>query len=207
MFVTYLTIYRGNKLPPFYIGSTSLKKFLEGYNGTILSKKYKSIYQKEQKEHPELFDSLIIDEFVTREEATECERRYQKQMDVVKNKLFFNMSIAAPDGCFGMDTSGKNHPLYGTHNGKGNIHSYHPETLEQSFAPFVPEGFIEGRSPNYKASSHNKGKKWYNNGIEHKMIHPDNVPDGWVKGKLPGSAKAAASKMWERIRNENNSYR
>lgn len=186
MFITYLTIYKGNKLPPFYIGSTSLKKYLEGYNGTVLSKKYKAIYQKEQQEHPELFDSLIIDEFTTREEATECERYYQKQMDVVKSKLFFNMAIAAPEGCFGMDVSGENHPLYGTHNGKGNIHSYHPETLEQVFLPEIPEGFVKGRGPNYKASGHNKGKKWYNNGIKSVLYHKGYEPVGWIEGKLKG---------------------
>lgn len=118
-----------------------------------------------------------------------------------------NMAFAAPNGCFGMDTSGKNHPLYGTHNGKGNIHSYNPTTLEQAFLPYIPEGNIEGRSPNYKACPHNKGKKWYNNGMEHKMIHPDKVPEGWVKGKLPGAASRAATKMWERIRNENSTPR
>lgn len=202
-YIAYLTIYSGDKLPPFYIGSTSLDKHLEGYNGTVLSKKYKAIYQKEQHEHRELFDSIVINEFDTREEATDCERYYQKQMNVVRSKLFFNMAIAAPDGCFGMDTAGVNHPLYGSHNGKGNIHSYNPLTLEQSFVPYIPEGFIEGRSPNYKASSHNKGKKWYNNGIEQRMIHPDSILEGWIKGKLPGSNKAGAIKMWERIRNEN----
>ena len=32
MYCVYLTIYTGNKLPPFYIGSTSLKKINKGYN-------------------------------------------------------------------------------------------------------------------------------------------------------------------------------
>lgn len=184
-----------------------MKKHKAGYHGSILSKAYKEIYKQELLEYPELFDSCIISEHETREEATKAERLYQIQVDAARNPLFMNKSIAAPKGFFGLSLPKEEHPLYGSHNGKGNIHSYHPETLEQSFAPFIPKGFIEGRSPNYKASSHNKGKKWYNNGIEHKMIHPDNVPNGWVKGKLPGSAKAAASKMWERIRNENSSLR
>lgn len=205
MYITYLTIYSGDKLPPFYIGSSSLKKHMEGYTGTVISKAYKEIYDKEKEEHPELFDTILLEQFETRQEAIANELHYQKLHDVVRSPLFMNMSFAVPNGCFGRDVSKEKHPLYGSHNGSGNIHSYHPETLEQSFAPFIPEGFIEGRSPKYKASCHNKGKKWYNNGIEHKMIHPDNVPDGWVKGKLPGSASTAATKMWERIRNENNS--
>lgn len=112
MFVTYLTIYSGDKLPPFYIGSTSLEKHLNGYYGSVKSKKYKEIYESEVKEHPELFDSIIIDEFNTREEALNCERFYQKLNDVVKNKNFFNMSIAHANGCFGMDVYGENNPFY-----------------------------------------------------------------------------------------------
>lgn len=206
-YITYLTIYSGDKLPPFYIGSTSLKKHLNGYTGTVVSKAYEKIYKAEKKSNPELFDTILLEEFDSREEATSNELHYQKLHDVVRSNLFMNMAFAAPNGCFGMDTSGKNHPLYGTHNGKGNIHSYNPTTLEQAFLPYIPEGNIEGRSPNYKACPHNKGKKWYNNGMEHKMIHPDKVPEGWVKGKLPGAASRAATKMWERIRNENSTPR
>ncbi|UYM28709.1 homing endonuclease [Serratia phage vB_SspM_LC53] len=183
-YITYLTIYTGEKLPPFYIGSTSLKKFNLGYHGTVTSKKYKDAYKEELSQNPELFDTCIIDEFDTREEATACELHYQKLHDAVKNENFFNMSYAAPKGCFGMDVAGKNHPLYGSHNGHGNIHSYHPETLEQSFLPYIPEGFVKGRSPNYKASSHNKGKKWYNNGIDNKMCCVGSEPDGWILGKI-----------------------
>lgn len=183
-YVTYLTIYSGTKLPPFYIGSTYLEKHLNGYHGTVTSKKYQKIYESEKESHPELFDSVILDEFDTRKEATFCELYYQKLYDVVKSKLFFNMSYAMVDGCFGMDTSGENHPLYGSHNGKGNIHSYNPVTLEQTFAPTIPEGFVKGRSPNYKASSHNKGKKWYNNGIDKGMFKEGEQPESWVPGNL-----------------------
>lgn len=183
-YITYLTIYSGTKLPPFYIGSTSLEKHLNGYNGTILSQKYKSIYKQEQKENPHLFDSLIIEEFETREEATDCERYYQLRYDVVQSALFFNMAIAAPDGYFGRDTAGINHPLYGSHNCKGNVHSHNPITGEAHLLPIVPEGCIAGRPPNYKASSHNKGKKWYNNGVDKAMFVVGKQPESWVLGNL-----------------------
>ena len=203
MFVTYLTIYGGSKLPPFYIGSTSLERYLEGYNGTVLSKKYKAIYDKEQKENPNLFDSLIIDEFETREEATECEKYYQVLHNVVKSKMFFNMAIAAPDGYFGRDVAGTNHPLYGSHNCQGNVHSHNPLTGEAHFQSTIPDGCVAGRPTNYKASSHNKGKKWYNNGTRHQMFNPELVPDGWVKGKLSELVSIVSLKMWENKRNEN----
>lgn len=113
-YITYLTIYAGDKLPPFYIGSTSLEKHTyDYYHWSVKSKKYKEIYDKELEEHPELFDSCIIDEFDTREEATFCELYYQKLYDVVKSKDFFNMAFATINGCFGMDTVGENNPFFG----------------------------------------------------------------------------------------------
>lgn len=30
-----------------------------------------------------------------------------------------------------------------------------------------------------------RGMKWYNNGIEEKMLYPENTTDGWIKGRLP----------------------
>ncbi|WPK33751.1 hypothetical protein [Escherichia phage AV109] len=182
MFIVYLTIYSGDKLPPFYIGSTSLEKHLNGYHGTILSKAYRKIYNKELLENPTLFDSCILSEHPTREEALKVEKDYQIRVQAHKNPLYMNMSLASPTGFFGRDVSGKNHPLYGSHNAKNNIHSYNPETLEQTFAPTIPEGFIKGRSPKYKASGHNKGKIWYTNGTSRKMFHEGSQPLGWEKG-------------------------
>lgn len=68
------------------------------------------------------------------------------------------MSYAAPKGSFGRDIKGQNHPLYGSHNCKGNIHSHDPLTGKSAFLPYIPEGYVKGRSNKFKASSHNKGK-------------------------------------------------
>lgn len=113
MFIVYLTIYSGTKLPPFYIGSTSLEKHLKGYHGSVKSKKYKEIYESELKDHPELFDSLIVEEYETREEATKTEYYYQKLHNVMKSEKFFNRSMAAPKGFFGADVSKENNPVFG----------------------------------------------------------------------------------------------
>lgn len=203
-YITYITLYRGDKLPPFYIGSTSLSKHLKGYHGTVLSKKYSKIYKQELKDHPELFDSCIIGEFKTRDEATECELYYQKLHDVVKSDKFFNMSLASIGGCHGMDTSGENHPLYGSNNAAGNIHSHNPLTGESAFLPHIPEGFIKGRAK-YKASSHNKGKRWYNNGTKHLMAHEPPGPE-WTPGKIKALVSDAAKLGWKR-HHENSSKR
>ena len=111
-YITYITIYAGEKLPTFYIGSTSLDKHINFYHGTVKSNKYQSIYEQELIEHPELFDSCIIDEFDTREEATFCEYYYQKLYNVVRSDQFFNMAFANVNGCFGMDVSDKFNPFY-----------------------------------------------------------------------------------------------
>jgi len=58
-FCVYLTIYRGNKLPPFYLGYTKANKIKnENYHGSVSSKKYKQIFNKEIKENPELFTTI-----------------------------------------------------------------------------------------------------------------------------------------------------
>ena len=46
--IVYITMYKGTKLPRCYIGSTSEHKVLnENYNGSVLSKRYKDIWQIE----------------------------------------------------------------------------------------------------------------------------------------------------------------
>jgi len=60
-FVVYLTIYRGNKMPPFYIGYSSESKVLQGYNGTVKSRKYRDIWKSERQENPQLFKTLVIE--------------------------------------------------------------------------------------------------------------------------------------------------
>lgn len=111
-YVVYLTEYSGDKLPPFYIGSTSLEKINSGYRGSVKSKKWKAIYEKEIRENPSLFSFSIISEHATRGEALEEERRIQIERNVVKSNLYFNESIAAPNGFFGMDVSGENNPFH-----------------------------------------------------------------------------------------------
>lgn len=112
-YCVYLTTYRGNKLPPFYIGSTSTDNLKSGYRGSVSSKKYKDIWKSELKNNPHLFKTQIVCTTEKREEATEIECRIQRKLDVVKSPMYINLAVAAKNGCFGMDTRGKNHPQYG----------------------------------------------------------------------------------------------
>jgi hypothetical protein len=69
MYCVYLTIYKGNKLPPFYIGSTSIEKIYKNYKGSVESKKYGKIWKNEIKNCSDLFCVKIISVHNTREEA------------------------------------------------------------------------------------------------------------------------------------------
>lgn len=179
-FVVYMTIYSGDKLPGFYIGSTSRKKFDNGYCGSVLSKKYKDTWREELRENTHLFDTIVIEEFPTRKEALSMELRLQKKHDVVRSPLFVNMAYAAPNGSHGRDVSGINHPLHGSHNGKGNKHWHNPMTGERRFCVDCPDGFIAGR--NIKTNC-NKSRKWYYDPVTLKCRILEHQPDGWLKGR------------------------
>jgi len=114
-YVVYLTQYKGTKLPSWYIGSSYEEKVNKGYNGTVLSKKYKEIYRKEQNENKHLFKTRILSYHKTREEALTEELRLQKLHKVVHSNKYFNESYATINGMFGRDVSGELHPMYGKH--------------------------------------------------------------------------------------------
>ena len=113
MYAVYLVKYKGDKLPPYYIGSTTIKKLDNGYRGSVKSKKYKKIFKKELIENPHLFEYEILSKHKDRREALNYELEEQKKCDVVKSDLYFNMSFASVNGMFGMDVSGDLNPMYG----------------------------------------------------------------------------------------------
>lgn len=95
IYCTYLTTYSGDKLPPLYIGSTSVQKIEEeGYHGSVSSKKYKQIWLSELSENPHLFETQILTTHQTREEALEEEIRYQIEHNVVRSPEYINMAVA-----------------------------------------------------------------------------------------------------------------
>lgn len=130
IYCVYLTSYSGNLLPPFYIGSTNISRINSGYKGSVTSKRYSGVWKREIKENPHLFKTIIISKHLERKEALAKEYKLQKALNVVKNVLYINQSLATENGFFGMDTSGKNHPLYGighTENARKNISKNHAD--------------------------------------------------------------------------------
>ncbi len=113
IYCTYVTTYSGNKLPPFYIGSTSVNKIVSGYRGSVGSKKWKQIYKEELLNSPEKFRIEIIETFATRKEALDLELKLQIANDVVKSKWFFNEALASVNGFFGRSMTGENNTFFG----------------------------------------------------------------------------------------------
>jgi len=121
MYCVYLTIYKGNKLPPFYIGSTTVEKINNGYHGSVGSKKYSKIYKNELIKSPHLFKSVIVSLHNTRKLALEKENELQRSLDVVRSPLYFNESYASENGFFGRDNSGKLNGFYGKHHSEESL--------------------------------------------------------------------------------------
>lgn len=93
-YCTYLTIYSGNKLPPFYIGySTVIKVTNRGYHGSVGSIRYKDIWRQELKTSPHLFKTKILKVFLSMNEAKEHEYKLLKAVSAHKNPLYINMGI------------------------------------------------------------------------------------------------------------------
>lgn len=165
MYCTYITTYEGHLLPPYYIGSSSVARVKSGYHGTVLSKKYKDIWNSELKHHPELFKTEIIETFLDREDALKAELDLQIKYDVVKSDKYINMALAQKDGFFGMEKSGI--PLSSEHKKKiskshiGVSRPYHSEILRGRKRPEQSSLMKGENNPMYGKEHPNKGKKIY----------------------------------------------
>lgn len=94
LYCVYLIVYKGNKLPPFYIGSTTIRKITRRYYGSVNSAMYRNIWKSELENNKHLFDRKIIKTFKSRNEAYDYEQLIQVQYNLVENSLFVNRAIA-----------------------------------------------------------------------------------------------------------------
>lgn len=92
-FCTYITYYGGDKLPPYYIGHSTISKVENGYRGSVSSRKYKKIYQQELLENPHLFETEILESFHTRKEAEIAESVEQIKVNADRNPKYMNKII------------------------------------------------------------------------------------------------------------------
>lgn len=100
LYCTYLTTYKGNKMPPFYIGSSSMEKVASGYCGSVKSATYHDTWKQELQHNKGLFETKVISVHDTREDALKRENQLHKTLRVVGNPLYINKATAA--GSFGV---------------------------------------------------------------------------------------------------------
>lgn len=111
-YCTYLTTYRGTKMPMFYIGRSNVRSVQNGYRGSVSSKLYKQIWFEELEHNPHLFETKILTTHATQKEAAEQEEYFHKKHQVHKNPLYINQATGA--GTFHADIRGKKNPFYGS---------------------------------------------------------------------------------------------
>ena len=165
IYCTYLTVYTGNKLPPFYIGSSSLKNIENGYCGTVKSNKYKKIWKEELKNNRHLFKTKIVTKHDCRKKALEKELFFHKALSVVKSPLHINMALAEPKGFFGTSLLGVPKPerfkkkLMGNKNAYGN---HKPKTTEhKNKISSALKGKVRTKDHSLAISNAKKGYFWW----------------------------------------------
>ena len=173
IYCTYLTIYSGNKLPPFYIGSSDVIKVHNGYHGSVTSKRYKSIWLSEIKHNPHLFKTRILTTHSDRESATDRERKFQIQLSVVDSPMYINEALASPTGFFGKRIRGKDHHRYGVPRSPDSEETRKRKSEGHKGLPTWNKGKTYKRGPN---KSNKKGPEHGNHG---------RIP--WNKGKKTGA--------------------
>ena len=209
-YCVYLTTYRGSKLPPFYIGSTTVSNIENGYKGTPKSRKFKNTWVQETRNNPGLFKTRIICKFKTEIEAREKERKLQWQLKVVPSPLYVNLVYAN----LKFAASGENHYLYKQTLPKETCDKISlskrgkkisPDVLSTRFGRFKGEnspafGKKQSEETKHKNAQSHLGKKhseetksvmsdvrkkwfWWNNGLQNKR-GPICPGESWVKGKL-----------------------
>jgi len=128
-YCTYLTIYKGTKMPMFYIGRSNVKNVQNGYHGSVSSKLYKQIWLEELEQNPHLFETKILTVHATKKEAAEQEEYFHKKHQVHKNPLYINQATGA--GTFHADIRGKKNPWYGKSR-RGELNPMYSKTHKES---------------------------------------------------------------------------
>lgn len=202
-FAVYLVVYKGSKLPPFYIGSSSLLKINSGYLGSVSSGRYKDMWKSEISNNPDLFKVRIISYHETRQEALEKELILQLKLQVIRNPLYVNLSYAQKNGVFGLSLRGKEHwskKPGAIHNAKVN----HPRGMlgkKHSVETRVKMSKLQSKENNHfygkqhseetkkKIKENRPQTKWITDGINTQSIKIEQeIPLGWRRGRTLSKA-------------------
>lgn len=192
IYCTYITVYSGSKLPPFYIGSSSVSRIENGYRGTVSSKIYKTIWINELKENPHLFKTKILSHHPTRKEALDKELYFQKVLSVVTSTMYINMAYATVDGFFGMNQKGlpksesMRKKLLGNKNAEGN-HKNKTEEHKMKIKNALT-GKIRSAEHSSSISKAKKGGHWWSDGKGNTTMSKQCPGEGWFRGRVYSSS-------------------
>jgi hypothetical protein len=199
IYCTYLTVYTGNKLPPFYIGSTSIEKINRGYKGSVSSFQYRSLWKQEIQKSPHLFKTTVLTTHTTRKEALDRELKFQKHLKVVQSPLYVNVAYAQPNGCCSVSTKGATkstttrRKMMGNKNAVGN-HKPKSETHKLKISTAL-KGKIKSESSKHLQSVSMKGRSWWTSFTGETKLSFDSPGEGWTKGRHSSSSYSASSKI------------
>jgi hypothetical protein len=133
-YCTYLTAYSGNKLPPFYIGSSSISKIKSGYHRSVLSTEYKEVWKQELALNPHLFVTRIVSLHATREDAFAVEERLQRKLQCVQSPMYINKATASKDFWFRQKHSATSKQLISAKLKRRTISEGHASKIKQSLS-------------------------------------------------------------------------
>lgn len=172
-YCVYLTIYSGNKLPPFYIGYCKSERIIfKDYHGSASSKKYKEIWQKELLENPSLFKTKILKFFEKSIDAATLENKFQLQLNVVYNPLYINQS-SFPH--FSNETFNEEHKLKISQALKGKPKSrQHIEAMRQA-----QQKYFSTNTNHFKGKTHSLESK-----IKMSTTHKGVIPSLETRHKM-----------------------
>jgi hypothetical protein len=202
-YCTYITLYRGNKLPPFYIGYSITKKVEEGYRGSVSSREYSDIWYAEQNQNPQLFKTKILTTHATREAAKTKETYFQLAFRVHRNPMYVNKHI---QGIHFYPTEESIKKLSILNKGRKHTSEHITKnSLAHKGLLFWNDGIINKRSkispgPNWQKgkllsdqakslnSKKDKEKQFWNNGTIHVRVYK--IPgEGWTRGMISHGKK------------------
>jgi len=172
-------------MPPFYIGHTSLKKFEDGYRGSPTSKKYAAIFRNELHDNPSAFSTRIISEASNRKAAIIRERDIQIKLNVVNNPLYINQSIAHKKYRYGW----KWDQQYRSKVIRSLKNIVHTDEWNEKISK-SKSGIKRDEKTANMLRSMNKGKKWFNDGINSYLKFPEEANPQWKSGHLNGYKSA-----------------
>ncbi len=183
MYCTYLTIYSGNLLPPFYIGYTSISRIESGYNGTVTSQRYGTIWKSERKVNKHLFKTIILKQFHNRKEALLAECQLHEKLKVDKNPLYINQSCQKSDGftCIGHSKESRKRMSETRKGRKGpNLGRVLTEEWKENISK-GNKGKPKSETTKKKMSESFKTRRWWTNGIIDKFTS-EYLGEGWRRG-------------------------